>query len=346
MPRQYIPRRHRLHALCSYYAMLPEAFVTSWIEATTMPGDLVLDPCCGRGTVPFQALLMDRAVVGNDINPVAACITRAKTRPPEPDAVRQRLRQLAELFDESTFDDEVSRLPEFFGRAYDPTTLRQLLHLRRRLRWQRSRVDCMASALVLGSLHGGSHRSPYYFSARMPHTIATKPDYSIRYWQRHGITAPPVDVFEVLNQRVGYRYATGVPSGRSKTRLGDMRGLNADVVGRPVDCVITSPPYLDTTSYEVDQWLRLWFLGGPPSPATGRVSRDDRHRRPTPYWRMIDDLFAMFGRVMRTDGHIVIRIGGQGLSSDAIVAGLVDASASSGRDIHLASTEVSRASRR
>ena len=24
------------------------------------------------------------------------------------------------------------------------------------------------------------------------------------------------------------------------------------------------PPYLDVTHFEEDQWLRLWFLGGPP----------------------------------------------------------------------------------
>lgn len=36
-----------------------------------------------------------------------------------------------------------------------------------------------------------------------------------------------------------------------------------------VRCVITSPPYLDVTNFEEDQWLRLWFQGGPPKPTWG-----------------------------------------------------------------------------
>jgi hypothetical protein len=33
-----------------------------------------------------------------------------------------------------------------------------------------------------------------------------------------------------------------------------------------IDWVVTSPPYLGMDTYEVDQWLRLWFLGGPEHP--------------------------------------------------------------------------------
>src|SRR5258705_2335387 len=43
------------------------------------------------------------------------------------------------------------------------------------------------------------------------------------------------------------------------------------------ECVITSPPYLDVTNFEEDQWLRLWFLGGPPYPTRHRLASDDRH---------------------------------------------------------------------
>ena len=54
----------------------------------------------------------------------------------------------------------------------------------------------------------------------------------------------------------------------------DMRQLPwvADQLPGPIRLVVTSPPYLDVTNFEEDQWLRLWFLGGPPFPTRGRIS--------------------------------------------------------------------------
>ena len=62
--------RNRFHALCPYLAMFPEGFAERWIDELTVPGDLVVDPFCGRGTTPFQALLMGSNALAGDINPV------------------------------------------------------------------------------------------------------------------------------------------------------------------------------------------------------------------------------------------------------------------------------------
>ncbi len=44
-----------------------------------------------------------------------------------------------------------------------------------------------------------------------------------------------------------------------------------------IRCAVTPPPYLNVTSLEEDQWLRLWFLGGPAHPKKGIMSSDERH---------------------------------------------------------------------
>ena len=67
-------KRHRFHALCPYFAMFPETFVATWVDRLTRKGDVVLDPFCGRGTAPFQSLLMDRGSVGCDINRLLAVL--------------------------------------------------------------------------------------------------------------------------------------------------------------------------------------------------------------------------------------------------------------------------------
>src|ERR1700693_3966210 len=91
--------RNRFHALCPYFAMFPESFAETWIERLTRPGDLVLDPFCGRGTAPFQALLMDRKAAGNDINPVAYCVSRAKLGAPAEASVHRRIARLQGEFE-------------------------------------------------------------------------------------------------------------------------------------------------------------------------------------------------------------------------------------------------------
>jgi hypothetical protein len=83
--------------------------------------------------------------------------------------------------------------------------------------------------------------------------------------------------------------------------------------------VITSPPYLDVTNFEEDQWLRLWFLGGPPWPTYGRVSRDDRHGRAERYWDFIKCAWRGIVPLLRKKATLICRIGAKGVEPDALI---------------------------
>lgn len=139
-------------------------------------------------------LAMNRNAIGCDINPVAYCITRAKTNAPNPTSLKRRLTMFERNFDESKWEASRQKLPRFFRYAFHPKTLRQILYLRSCLRWQKGDVDCMLAALILGALHGESNKSRSYLSNQMPRTISTKPEYSIRFWQKNGFKAPKRDV--------------------------------------------------------------------------------------------------------------------------------------------------------
>lgn len=330
--------RHRFHALCPYFAMFPESFAEKWIDRLSKPHQLILDPFCGRGTAPFQALLMERRAIGCDINPVAYCITKAKTNAPRLADVRRRITLLERGFNPHDWETARRRLPVFFQHAYSPVTLRQVLYLRSRLRWLESDADCMIAALALGALHGESNRSPSYLSNQMPRTISTKPDYSVRYWQTNGFTAPKRDAFALLRRLLRFRYESDPPAERALVYQLDMRELPRSLkraVTTPIRYVITSPPYLDVTSFEEDQWLRLWFLGGEPNPTYRKVSRDDRHERPADYWNMISDLWRMLGQVLGRRSHIVVRLGGKNLQPDQIARGLMATSVFSRRTVEM-----------
>lgn len=335
--------RNRFHALCPYFAMFPEAFAEHWIAELTEEHDVVLDPFCGRGTAPFQALLMDRRSVAGDINPVAYVLTRAKLRTPALPTLLSRLKRLRSEY----YAHDGLRLPPtvFFQHAYQQETFSQISFLKDALRWKSSDTDATIAALVLGSLHGEVGRSKNYLSNQMPRTISTKPAYSVRFWHERGYTAPQRDVFEVVERQARYRYASERPRNKGTVHLADMRSLPLKQL-EPARLLITSPPYLDTTSFEEDQWLRLWFLGGPAEPHRGRLSRDDRLYTRDGYWDMISDLWRVAGSLVAEGGHVVIRIAGKGLTNDDLAMGLVGTSVCSGRSVQLVSSSVSDIVRR
>jgi hypothetical protein len=335
--------RHRLHAICPYFAMFPESFAERWIDALTRPGDVVLDPFCGRGTTPFQALLMNRRAVAADINPVAYCVTRAKTAAPAVSTLRRRLSGIERTFETRRWEPRRRQMPEFFQRAYAPPTLRQVLFLRTALDWRRSRADAMLAALTLGVLHGDSSRADYYLSNQMPRTISTKPAYSIDFWKKHELEPPVRDVFAILRDRIVYRYETPPPKGDALIFNADMRTLPRALQGfRPrIKAAVTSPPYFDMTSFEEDQWLRLWFLGYEARPTRGRLSRDDRHGTADGYWRLIADMWRVFGQVLAPKTNVVIRIGFRDRDPEQLAESLTGAATFSKRRVQLVSTEVS-----
>jgi len=335
--------RHRFHSMCPYFAMFPESFAEKWIARLTKPGDTVLDPFSGRGTTALTALLCGRKAISSDVNDVAVCLTKAKTTPPPLSRLKARLTQLRNEFDSPKWKRAARTAEEFFIHAYAPVTLAQLLYLRKTLKWQESHVDNMISALVLGSLHGET-TSTRYLSNQMPRTISTKPRYSVKFWKDRKLVAPPRDAFTLLRQMAEFRYVSPLPKGDSVVLHTDMRNLPRAFNQPEIDsirCAVTSPPYLNVTSFEEDQWLRLWFLGGPTHPKKGVRSRDDRHGTADNYWSFISDMWRSLGAVMGERSHVVVRIGSRNISPDLLKRSLAGCAQFSGRKVKLLSHQIS-----
>ena len=307
--------RHRFHSMCPYFAMFPETFVEKHLAASNFDG-VVFDPFCGRGTTVFESLIRGRQAAGCDIHPVAACVTGAKCDSPTWLKVVHRLSELEAECLEARITPDPGELGEFFSLCFAPDTLRQVQFLRQALDWRSDRTDRFVAALCLGALHGESHRSPNYFSNRMPRTISTKAAYSVRWWRRHNCEPPERDVFSILRHMTEYRYRTPPPAIRGEAVLGDARDAGSafrHLRGKVTD-VITSPPYLDTTNYREDQWLRLWFLG---EKATDRQDRGDgRHYHLDSYHSFLVEAWAGMRQLLGGSARIVIRIGGRRLGKD------------------------------
>jgi hypothetical protein len=226
-------------------------------------GQWVLDPFCGRGTTMFAARRLGLGSVGIDASPVAVAIARAKVAPVNPEDVKTLATKLL------TDPPEPDHIPagEFWTYVYHPKTLRELCALRDQLLKRSSdpAVDVLR-AIILGVLHGPLCKGqPTYLSNQMPRTYATKPDSAVKFWKAREMNPPRVPVLEAVLRRINYTLAFVPPiPAPGEVRLGDAR-LVLPRLRRKFEWVVTSPPYYGMYTYLADQWLRNWFLGGPPT---------------------------------------------------------------------------------
>ncbi|MFN8620186.1 MAG: DNA methyltransferase [Chloroflexota bacterium] len=261
---------HAFHPLCTYLGGLPPAMAHALIERFSRPGDVVLDPFCGRGTVPLQATLRRRIGVGVDLNPLAALLSGAVLDPPSHREAQDRLTRLriAWTLEQDRWFDEALELQTASAVApslFHPETLAELLFLRRALD-RRDRTDRFLLAALAGILHGS--RASHLTDA-MPNAFSMAPRYTRTWLDDRAAARPRRDVFVLLGVRLRRLFRDGLPVTRGIAIAGDARhaadpvvaALNARALPDRVRLVVTSPPYLRVVRYGLANWLRLWLLG-------------------------------------------------------------------------------------
>ncbi len=95
------------------------------IEAYSKPGDRILDPFCGSGTIPVEGLLAGRSVVGTDIDPLAIFVSQAKTAAYDLPALKAATDQLIVQLEKLRSKDETAHGD--FTKDIDDETYRRLI---------------------------------------------------------------------------------------------------------------------------------------------------------------------------------------------------------------------------
>jgi site-specific DNA-methyltransferase (adenine-specific) len=315
---------HSLHPMCSYLASFPAALTHAFIARYSRPGDVVLDPFSGRGTVPLQAVAEGRIGVGNDLNPFAHLLTAAKVEPATPAEARTRLAalrllwaggaatwlSLAEAIQASPATGGPEPVPAEVALAFHPRTFAQVLFLRRTLDLT-TRVDRFLAAAVSGILHG---KTPSYLSTLMPNTFSMAPRYVRDYAARTDHRSPARDAFDALEAKLGRLFRDPPPRTVGLGLLGDARdagtraGAELRARGLPdrARLVVTSPPYLRVLKYGYYNWLRTWFLGFDSRSIDATL--DDAHHR-APYVDFLRTVLRDLRPALTDDAVAVLVIG-------------------------------------
>ena len=308
--------RAHVHGFHSYPARMHPVTARRLVCALSAPGDAVLDPFCGSGTVLVEARLAGRHALGVDANPLAVRLARLKVRgSSEPE--RERLVEVARAAAETADGRRKARVgasrrypPEDVA-LFDPHVLLELDGLRVGLdaatdERARADVELVLSAILTKVSRRTSDTSdqdaPRRIAAGYPSRLLIKKtqELAARLAEAAPLldTAPPALVLE-----------------------GDARALEGVGPGS-IALVVTSPPYPGVYDYLAHHEARLRWLRLPTERFDRREMGARRRLEPLgPHagiarWRAdLGDALAALELALRPGGMAAL------LVADSVVAG-------------------------
>ena len=244
---------YTLHQIAPYIGRMKASMARHLVEQWTIPGDLVVDPFCGCGTVAVEAAASGRPVVAADWNPYAAVLTRAKMyAPPSIDAAERRLNTIWDVSRKRFAKQDLRRVPPWIRAFFHPQTLKSALAFRDACVYL---DDAFCLSCLLGILH---HQRPGFLSFPSSHLVPYLRDRNFPRATHPSLYEPRAVLPRLLRKvRRTYRRVPLPYSVHRTTILADARALPQI---EDIRAVITSPPYMNELDYVRDNRLRLWFI--------------------------------------------------------------------------------------
>lgn len=246
-----------LHSLCSYQGKMKPSLAKHLVEAFTRPGDRMLDPFGGVGTIPFEAAMAGVKAWGFDISPAAIPIAMAKLQSASAadcDVVVQDLERHIRMTSVPEAERAVAADIRFNGALADyfhPKTFEEIL--KARAYFNTTPPATPATALVFASLLHVLHGNRPYALSRRSHPITP--------------FAPTGEAeYKNLIQKVREKVDRALSVERSPIFVPGTSVYQDATAPWPIevdnlDAIITSPPFFDSTRFYLANWMRLWFAG-------------------------------------------------------------------------------------
>ena len=294
----YIHSECSLHQLSPYIGKLKSIIARDLILSYTRPGDLVADMFCGSGTVPLEAARLGRCVFATDTSRYAITLTRGKLSAPQD--VESALRAVDQVIAHARRLPlpDPGATPDWVRAFFHPWTLRDTIRLFRAL--AKRHDDFLLSAL-LGILH---HQRPGFLSHPSSHLVPY-----LRSTQFPRGQFPALYDYRAIRPRLKAKVRRALMRRPRKSMAPLVRAIDvadAQTVALPtnIDCVITSPPYMNALDYVRDNRLRLWFLGEPVD------SMPDRALSSAPaFAKLIRRVASKLNHNIRDGGHCIFVVG-------------------------------------
>jgi DNA methylase len=251
--------RAHVHGFHSYPARMHPLTARRLVEGFSFPGEVVLDPFCGSGTVLVEARLAGRACVGVDANPLAVRLARLKLWPTTPE-IRARLVEAAR--EAAAFASARREQRAGPTHRYGPADVAMFQpHVLLELDGLRAGIDRLPDPRDRGALD-------LVLSAILTKLSRRASDTSGEVIEKRIAAGYPAKLFVRKTEELGARLAevapvlaAPVPGHDAPARVleGDARVLDGVRTGS-IALAITSPPYPGNYDYLAQHAARLRWL--------------------------------------------------------------------------------------
>lgn len=239
------------HQLSPYIGKLKSSIARDLVRRYSKKHDLVVDPFAGAGTIPFEAVLLGRHIFASDISPYSKVLTKAKLSPPE--SLEDALTSLFSILDKAKRmpNPDLNKVPNWVRKFFHPQTLREAINFS--VVCKKNKNDFLM-ACFLGILH---HQRPGFLSYPSSHLVPY-----LRNKKYPKKDFPEMYEYRELRPRMIAKVQRAFKKAKTLNGRGEFRQSCVENLTLPekIDCVITSPPYMNMLDYGRDNRLRLWFL--------------------------------------------------------------------------------------
>ena len=276
------------------------------------PGDSVLDPFCGGGTIAVEAVAAGRRFVGSDLSPIAVLVARARTSRISPE-LTTKFRSTARKMVERARKSNSLPHPEKFRALeqwYAPCAMHELQGLWEGIEQAQEDIRpllraAFSSIVIKVSWRKSDTSSQRERHRRPPGTTAILFHKKVRELGRR---------IEALREVIPDQTPP------SHISLTDARVCKSDTL---VDLVLTSPPYPAVYDYVALQHLRMVWLeldkSGTHLEISSRAQWKDGEKDARKKWRQDTAAWIQAAQSnVKPGGHVVVVIG-DGLSPSGLI---------------------------
>ena len=271
------------HYLFRYPAKFHPPVARALIENFSSRGEWILDPFCGSGTVLVEASTIDRNVIGYDLDPVAVFVSTVKSHKFDVQKLKKTADKLTEALleserpaqeyqklqwkdineeefnayvgAESSWIPAIPKLPHWF-RLYVAIDMSKILGVITRLDCPKTHREFLRLCFC-NIIRACSNADPVPVSG----LEVTK---HMKDKERQGRLINPFakfrDSLKAALQAVEAFSIARTPNSVALVRQCDATTLTRKL-RRPVDCVITSPPYYTAVDYYRRHQLEMYWMG-------------------------------------------------------------------------------------
>lgn len=293
----------------SYRACFKPQLPNFFINKLTKQGDYVYDPFLGRGTTVIEAGLLNRRVMGNDVNPLSIILCEPRFSIPDYFELEKYLNKI-ELNKKLKADIDLSMF-------YHPDTEGEIVSLKNFLESKKNNndlndLDKWIRMVATNRLTG--HSKNFFSVYTLPPNQAVSPE-------RQKI------INEKYNQKPEYRDVKKIILKKTKALIKDLTPLDIErlrsikktsiflnkdarytqeINDNFVQLTVTSPPFLDVIQYDEDNWLRCWFNNIDVKEMSKKITMS----KTVEEWKsvMIDVFYELF-RITKPGGFLAFEVG-------------------------------------